>query len=153
MLIFAPHANSWRRFVSESYAPISPTWGVNNRSVALRIPDSEPGARRIEHRVAGVDANPLLVASVFIAAMIEGLEQGIDPGAETEGNGYEASTDAEAIPGDWAAAIRVAKESDFLKEALGEGMHHTYIAVKEAEYVRVMRAIPEIDYELYLYTV
>ena len=153
MLIFAPHANSWRRFVSESYAPISPTWGVNNRSVALRIPDSEPGARRIEHRVAGVDANPLLVASVFIAAMIEGLEQGIDPGAETEGNGYEASADAGAIPGDWAAAIRVAKKSDFLKEALGEGMHHTYIAVKEAEYVRVMRAIPEIDYDLYLYTV
>ena len=79
MLIFAPHANSWRRFVSESYAPVSPTWGINNRSVALRIPDSEAVARRIEHRVAGVDANPLLVASVFIAAIIEGLEQGLDP--------------------------------------------------------------------------
>ena len=38
MLVFAPHANSWRRFASNSYAPVSPTWGVNNRSVALRIP-------------------------------------------------------------------------------------------------------------------
>ena len=38
MLVFAPHANSWRRFVSQSYAPIAPTWGVNNRSVALRVP-------------------------------------------------------------------------------------------------------------------
>ena len=38
MLVFAPHANSWRRFVSASYAPIAPTWGVNNRSVALRVP-------------------------------------------------------------------------------------------------------------------
>ena len=88
--------------------------------MALRIPDSEPGARRIEHRVAGVDANPLLVATVFIAAMIEGLEQGIDPGAKTEGNGYEASTDVGAIPRDWAAAIQLAKESSFLVEALGE---------------------------------
>lgn len=153
MLIFAPHANSWRRFVSESYAPVSPTWGINNRSVALRIPDSEAVARRIEHRVAGVDANPLLVASVFIAAIIEGLEQGLDPGPQIEGNGYEVAPDSGSMPGDWAEAIRVAKKSSFLKEALGEEMHHTYVAVKEAEYIRVMRSIPEIDYELYLYTV
>ncbi|TIR97979.1 MAG: glutamine synthetase, partial [Mesorhizobium sp.] len=38
MLVFAPHANSWRRFVAQSYAPVAPTWGVNNRSVALRVP-------------------------------------------------------------------------------------------------------------------
>jgi glutamine synthetase len=57
------------------------------------------------------------------------------------------------MPDDWAAAIKAAKESSFLENALGAGMHHTFLAVKEAEYIRVMRAIPEIDYELYLYTV
>ena len=48
MLVFAPHANSWRRFVSQSYAPVAPTWGVNNRSVALRVPagDVEEPAHR-----------------------------------------------------------------------------------------------------------
>src|SRR5690606_31980154 len=60
MLVFAPHANSWRRFVSQSYAPVAPTWGVNNRSVALRVPAGEARARRIEHRPSGVDANPYL---------------------------------------------------------------------------------------------
>ena len=55
MLVFAPHANSWRRFASQSYAPVSPTWGVNNRSVALRIPAGDIKARRIEHRPAGVE--------------------------------------------------------------------------------------------------
>ncbi|MGB4826817.1 MAG: glutamine synthetase family protein, partial [Paracoccaceae bacterium] len=45
MLVFAPHANSWRRFASQSYAPVSPTWGVNNRSVALRIPAGDIKAR------------------------------------------------------------------------------------------------------------
>src|SRR5690606_20643884 len=54
MLVFAPHANSWRRFASQSYAPVSPSWGVNNRSVALRIPAGDIKARRIEHRPAGV---------------------------------------------------------------------------------------------------
>jgi glutamine synthetase len=61
MLVFAPHANSWRRFAAQSYAPVAPTWGVNNRSVALRIPAGDIRARRIEHRPAGVDANPYLV--------------------------------------------------------------------------------------------
>ena len=100
-----------------------------------------------------MDANPLLVASVFIASIIEGLDQDLDPGPQIEGNGYEVAPDSDSMPGDWAEAIRVAKKSSFLKEALGEEMHHTYLAVKEAEYIRVMRSIPEIDYELYLYTV
>ncbi|TIP77291.1 MAG: glutamine synthetase, partial [Mesorhizobium sp.] len=60
MLVFAPHANSWRRFVSQSYAPVAPTWGVNNRSVALRVPAGDAKNRRIEHRPSGVDANPYL---------------------------------------------------------------------------------------------
>ena len=67
MLVFAPHANSWRRFVSQSYAPVAPTWGVNNRSVALRIPAGSVKARRIEHRPSGVDANPYLVATTVLA--------------------------------------------------------------------------------------
>ena len=89
MLVFAPHANSWRRFIAQSYAPIAPTWGVNNRSVALRIPASDVKSRRIEHRPAGVDANPYLVAATVLAAIAKGLDEKLDPGAETTGNGYE----------------------------------------------------------------
>ena len=62
MLVFAPHANSWRRLVLGSYAPVRPNWGLDNRSVAFRIPSSSNKNRRIEHRVSGVDANPYLVA-------------------------------------------------------------------------------------------
>ena len=71
MLVFAPHANSWRRFASQSYAPVSPTWGVNNRSVALRIPAGDIGARRIEHRVAGGDVNNCILS--LIAAHKAGI--------------------------------------------------------------------------------
>ncbi len=59
MLVFAPHANSWRRFASQSYAPVSPSWGVNNRSVALRIPAGDIKARRIEHRRPGWMPTPI----------------------------------------------------------------------------------------------
>jgi glutamine synthetase len=153
MLVFAPHANSWRRFASQSYAPVSPTWGVNNRSVALRIPAGDIRARRIEHRPAGVDANPYLVAATVLAGIRHGLEHKIDPGPETKGNGYEAGQDAPPIPVDWRSAIEAAKGSAFLRDALGEDMHRTFTAIKAAEYARVARTVSEVDFDLYLHTV
>jgi glutamine synthetase len=152
MLVFAPHANSWRRFANQSYAPVSPTWGVNNRSVALRIPAGDIKARRIEHRPAGVDANPYLVAATVLAAIRKGMREGIDPGPETTGNGYEGE-DGALIPTDWKQAIDAAKRSDFLKDALGEDLHRTFTAIKAAEYARVMRTVSEVDFDLYLHTV
>ena len=153
MLVFAPHANSWRRFASQSYAPVSPTWGVNNRSVALRIPAGDIRARRIEHRPAGVDANPYLVAATVLAGIRHGLKHRIDPGPETTGNGYVDAQDAPAIPRDWGAAIAAAKGSAFLAEALGTDMHRTFTAIKAAEHARVAATIPDVDYDLYLHTV
>ena len=153
MLVFAPHANSWRRFASQSYAPVSPSWGVNNRSVALRIPAGDIRARRIEHRPSGVDANPYLVAATVLAGIRHGLANRIDPGPETTGNGYEAGPEHTGIPSDWKSAIDAAKRSAFLKDALGEDMHRTFTAIKAAEYQRVMRTVSEVDFDLYLHTV
>ncbi|EEW25591.1 glutamine synthetase family protein [Rhodobacter ferrooxidans] len=153
MLVFAPHANSWRRFAAQSYAPVSPTWGVNNRSVALRIPAGDIKARRIEHRPAGVDANPYLVAATVLAGIRHGLTHQIDPGPETTGNGYTGPQDAPPIPVDWRGAIEAATASEFLKFALGEDMHRTFTAIKAAEYARVARTISEVDFDLYLHTV
>ena len=153
MLVFAPHANSWRRFASQSYAPVSPTWGVNNRSVALRIPAGDIKARRIEHRPAGVDANPYLVAATVLAGIRHGLAHKRDPGPETTGNGYQGGEDAPPMPDDWRSAIRAAEGSAFLRDALGADMHRTFTAIKAAEYARVMRTVSEVDYDLYLHTV
>ncbi|MDG4894390.1 glutamine synthetase family protein [Mesorhizobium sp. WSM4976] len=153
MLVFAPHANSWRRFVSQSYAPVAPTWGVNNRSVALRVPAGDARNRRIEHRPSGVDANPYLVAATVLAGIVKGLDEGLDPGPETTGNGYEQASERSTMPADWRAAIEAAKGSDFLKSALGPDLHRTFVAIKQAEYLRVARTVSELDYHLYLHEV
>lgn len=154
MLVFAPHANSWRRFVSQSYAPVAPTWGVNNRSVALRVPAGDARARRIEHRPSGVDANPYLVAATVLAGIAKGLDERTDPGPETTGNGYKASgAGLPPMPPDWRSAIEAAKGSAFLAQALGADMHRTFTAIKEAEYLRVARTVSELDYQLYLHEV
>ncbi|AZO04747.1 MULTISPECIES: glutamine synthetase family protein [unclassified Mesorhizobium] len=153
MLVFAPHANSWRRFVSQSYAPVAPTWGVNNRSVALRVPAGDARNRRVEHRPSGVDANPYLVAATVLAGIVKGLDEGLDPGPETTGNGYEQPSERSTMPADWRAAIEAARGSDFLKSGLGPDLHRTFVAIKQAEYLRVARTVSELDYHLYLHEV
>ena len=58
--MLAPYVNSYRRFVPNASAPINLEWGPDNRTTGLRVPISEPHARRIENRVTGMDCNPYL---------------------------------------------------------------------------------------------
>ena len=90
MAIFAPNANSYRRFKANSYAPVAATWGVNNRTVSLRIPAGSPASRHVEHRICGADANPYLAMAAVLAAQLHGIKNHIDPGPAVVDNGYEA---------------------------------------------------------------
>ena len=78
-LIFAPHGNSYMRFVPSAHAPTGASWAYENRTAALRIPGGASAARRIEHRVAGGDINPyLMLAAVFGAALV-GIKDSMRP--------------------------------------------------------------------------
>ena len=96
MAIFAPNANSYRRLRKGVYVPLTPNWGRNHRQMSLRIPLSGPEDARIEHRVAGADANPYLV----VAAVLAGIEHGIatksdaaahDRGGDDRAGGHHAA--------------------------------------------------------------
>jgi glutamine synthetase len=102
-LVFAPHLNSYDRLVPGAHAPTGLAWAYENRTAALRIPAGPGAARRIEHRVAGGDANPYLLLAVILGAALEGIERRLDPPAAVAGNAY--ALDLPRIPGDWAAAI------------------------------------------------
>ena len=148
MGVFAPNANSYRRFQSASYAPIARTWGVNNRSVAVRIPTGGPETRHLEHRVAGADANPYLAIAAVLAGMHKGISDKLDPGPAITGNGYaQAAAD---LPNDWAAALRLLKGSPLLKEYFGERFLEIFHAIKAAECRRFMSQVSELDFEWYL---
>jgi glutamine synthetase len=102
-LIFAPHLNSYRRFANASLAPTSICWGIENRTSAIRIPDASPEARRIEHRVAGADANPYLVLAAILNASLDGIERRIDPGPPLATDAY--SSDLKRIACAWTEAL------------------------------------------------
>lgn len=149
MGIFAPNANSYRRFRRNSYAPLAPTWGVNNRTVSLRIPAGAPETRHLEHRVAGADANPYLALAAVLAGMHKGIVEELDPGPAVTGNGY-ADLPPAALPTDWYRATERTGASRFLQDYLGPRLMEIFTAIKTAEIDRFMSQPSELDYAWYL---
>lgn len=149
-LVFAPNANSYRRFRARSYAPVAVNWGVNNRSVSLRVPAGPAASRHVEHRFAGADANLYLVVATVLAAVERGLVNQSDPGAPVEGNGYAATSGPRALPATWFEAIERASQSTFLREALGGSFLDVFLAVKRQECERFSAEVSELDYAWYL---
>ena len=148
MLIFAPNANSYRRFRRNSYAPVSASWGINNRTVSLRIPAGAANACHIEHRPSGADANPYLVMAAILAGMHYGIIEKADPGNPVVGNGYEKR--AKYIPGNWFDAIDAFWRASILKEYFGKPFVDTYCTVKEVEADRFYAEPTLRDFEWYL---
>jgi glutamine synthetase len=151
MAIYAPNANSYRRFRSMSYAPVAVTWGVNNRSVSLRVPAGPPVSRHVEHRVAGADANPYLVAALVLGGMLHGIEHQLDPGPPVTGNGY-AQAQQGSLPTQWHAALEAAASSAFLRDTLGSGFLDVFLAIKRQEAEKFGALVSDHDYEWYLDT-
>jgi glutamine synthetase len=149
MAVFAPNANSYRRFRRQSYAPVAATWGVNNRSVGFRIPSGPPPSRHVEHRICGADANPYLAVATVLAATHHGIVNGIDPGTPVTGNGYELPPDP-SLPLDWHAALARAADSALLNGYLGEDFVRVFMAVKRAECERFNAEPTTLDYDWYL---
>lgn len=148
--LLAPNANSYRRYVARSHAPTAPTWGVNNRTVALRIPAGTPASRRVEHRVAGADANPYLALAVVLAGAHHGLKQALDPGAPVRGDGYAARPTGDALPSNWAAALDRLDGSAVIRDYLGDAFVNLFLSVKWDEYGRFQAEVPTLDHEWYL---
>lgn len=148
MAIFAPNLNSYRRFQPSLYVPMAPTWGYDNRSVALRIPSGSPRARRIEHRVAGADANPYLLVAALLAGIEYGLQHRLVPPAPITGNAYEQIEPS--LPISWPQALDAWQQSEAFAGLFGETFHNVYHANRRAEYELSRQAISSLEYRWYL---
>ena len=147
MPVWAQSANAYRRYMPKSYVPLAATWGNNNRNVALRLPRSSGPATRIEHRVAGADANPLLVMSAILAGMHHGITNKIEPGPLAEGEGSNSA--APALPTAWVNSLAAFEKSKVAKSALGASFHDVYFKLKTAERLDFERIVTDVDYQWY----
>jgi glutamine synthetase len=128
--------------------PITRTWAVNNRSVAVRIPAGDAQNRRFEHRAACADANPYLVLASVLAGVHHGIVNQLDPGAPSFGNAcQEVDPD---FPGEWLEAIGRFRDSVLLKDYLGADYVETYAEAKRLERVTYLEQVPKEEFEWYL---
>ena len=121
MAIFAPTANSYRRYRPGVFVPLAPNWGRNHRGVALRIPMSKLEDTRVEHRPGGADGNPYLVLAAILAGIHHGISNKVEPGPMVA---QESIIDEKIeLPIRWSAALDAFDAGKILPKYLGEKFH------------------------------
>ena len=147
-LLLAPHLNSYRRLAPASHAPTGMCWGYENRTAAIRIPGGPPVARRIEHRVAGSDANPYLVLAAVLGAALEGIEAAKMPIDPLEGDAYSA--DLPPLPEHWAKAIKHFENGQMNARIFAPLMQEVYTLMKKQELNAFSSRMSEFEVATYL---
>ncbi len=122
MPVFAPNADSYARFVATGQTPVTVSWGGNNRTVAVRLPDAPRDMKRIEHRMAGADADPVKVIAVILAAMHDGLTRKLDPGKQIYGDAALPMYELPKFPMSENEALARMQASEKIKEYFGSAL-------------------------------
>ena len=147
-LIFASNVNSYRRFEPDQFVPVNNSWGPNNRSVAFRIPRSDEKSKRIEHRVAGAEANSYLVLSAILSGIHYGLINKISP---TKFRIDNACTDPDPeMPKSIDKAIQLFENSKFCIDYYSKEYVTMYADLKRKEIESFRSEISDIEYKWYL---
>src|SRR3954453_22556337 len=142
-LFIAPSINSYKRYAAESWAPTSVSWGRDNRTCGFRIV-GHGESTRVECRIPGADVNPYLSYAALLAAGLDGIENGTDPGPELKGNAYQAA-EAEPFPASLREAKEVWDSPGFVRSAFGEAVQKHYPNYARYEQQEVDQVVT--DYE------
>ncbi|MEP0203932.1 MAG: glutamine synthetase family protein [Halioglobus sp.] len=145
MLLFAPNLNSYRRFQRGTHAPMAPTWGYENRTVAVRVPADAPVATRLEHRVPGADAHPHLVIAALLAGMLHGIENTLNAPEPLTGNAYDQAP--ASLPRYWPDALASFAESAFIENNFGSDFQRVYTLLKQQEMDEYDRQVTPLEYD------
>jgi len=139
LAFLAPNVNSYRRLVPNNMsAPINTEWGLENRTVGLRVPHSDAKSMRVESRLAGADANPYIVIAATLACGYLGITRKIEPRPATDKVGNEAGR---TLATELSGALEELRGCTELHELLGERFTQAYLATKRTEYNAYFRVI------------
>jgi glutamine synthetase len=147
MAMLCPTINSYKRTVPGTWAPINATWGVDNRTTAVRALPARAKSSRVELRLTGADINPYLAMAASLAAGLDGIERKLEPPPATT-NAYESSG-ATALPRTLAEANGLFRSSTFARRWFGDEFVEHYAATREWEVRQFDKAVT--DWELARY--
>lgn len=150
MLIFAPYPNSYRRFLSYWASPVNLEWAMDNRTVGLRVPESDPQSRRVENRLAGSDVNPYLALAATLACGYLGMMEGLKPREPVEGSAYDLPY---ALHRGLYAAIEAFETSDAMRKTLGRSFVALYSALKHDECLEFEQIVTPWERQVLMFNV
>ncbi len=128
--MYAPNINSYKRLVEGAWAPTTLTWGVDNRTTALRAIPGSPQSARLETRVPGSDANPYLAMSAALASGLYGIRKELElDQAPTTGNGYQEQAYG-VLPASLQEATQNMNSSNISRELFGEEFVDHFVATR-----------------------
>ncbi|WP_172299947.1 glutamine synthetase family protein [Pseudoruegeria sp. HB172150] len=145
--VLAPHMNSFRRFAPGSFSPNLPDWGIDHRGAAIRLPDTEGPAARLEHRIGGADCNPYLAITAILGGVLYGLDRKLPPPLPIEDPNWEEPA---PLGHDWRHAVDAFAASAFIRDIFGESFQHIYATLKYDEIAKLTSEITTAEYRVYL---
>jgi glutamine synthetase len=140
--LYAPNVNSYRRYVSGSWAPTAATWGIDNRTASLRVIAPDAGGIRVENRTPGADVNAYLGFAACLAGGLSGIERGLKPPPPQQGNVYDAAG-LPALPRSLDAAVDLLDASALARDWFGDAFVDHYVAMRRWEVDKDRRAVTE----------
>ena len=151
-LITAATVNSYKAYVLHHEAPVHICWGLANRSAMVRIIHQHGKPGHIEYRSGDPSGSVYLAYAVILHAGLDGIERKIELPPPIEKNLYEVGSDLgiETLPLDFGEALRLARQSEFLRTALGEKTFETYLGIKSKEWEDYRVFVTEWERSRYL---
>ncbi len=147
--MFAPTINSYKRLVEGAWAPTTLTWGLDNRTTALRVLNGSAKSCRLETRVIGADANPYLAMAAALASGLYGIKNKMKLlQSPTTGNGYFQKANG-ILPSTLQEATEMMKKSGIAKEILGEEFVEHFTQTREWEWRQHLKAVTDWEYRRY----
>jgi glutamine synthetase len=150
LAMVAPTVNSYSRLIPGFWAPTDATWGVENRTCALRVIPGSPTSQRVEYRVAAADINPYLAIAAALGSGLWGVENCIEPDPPIQGNAYATPHSPErALPRSLSEAADRLEQSKAARDLFGDVFVNHYAMSRQWEEREFRRAIT--DWELARY--
>jgi glutamine synthetase len=158
LVLYAPVINSYKRFVEGTWAPMNTTWGMDNRSCAVRVINNGFQAIRIENRVPGADANFYLVFAAMLASGLYGIEQGLELPVCVDGDAYDPAKltlalqtgQVQRLAHNLVAATDAFERSAVAREYLGHDFVEHFVITRRWEVHEYERAVTNWERRRYL---
>ncbi len=147
---YLPTINSYKRTDGAAWAGSSATWGMDNRTVAVRAIPSAGAAARVENRIAGADANPYLVIAASLAAGLHGIQKGLTPPSPVSGNAYLIDDPETKLASDLSSAVDLLNGSNTVRSLMGDAFIDHFVATRNWEIQQYRAQVSQWEIARYL---